>query len=155
MGNPVEHCSWPIITSYELLDGTIFPPTPPCLITWGECAAPRDREHIDCIIIGRSLPHADIPNFAARPVEEWDLESEFHFRSYDPETGGPRLHIIVWRDQLGQLLHHGPRQWWRRTWEPAPCLTIGPNCPTELCDLAAELERQECRVTSPRAAGSV
>ena len=78
---------------------------------------------------------------AAQPVPEWDLEDEFHFRSYDPETNGPRLRIIVWRDRQGQLFYHGPRHWWRRTWEPAPRLIVGPNCPTDLSDLATELER--------------
>jgi hypothetical protein len=133
---PPPKCDCPITMHSRLADGSIYPPAVPCLR--GECPE-RWRPGpppVKMIIIGCAVRPEEGPP-PGHPVRVDD------FRAWDPETGRPRLQVIVWRDDSGNLRYHGPPRWYEIEGIEDPRLVRAHDVTETLYEIVAELHRTD------------
>jgi len=131
-------CPFPT-THYELANGTVYPPVPPCLR--GQCPEAgkvgKGPPPVRMITLGCSVRPAD------GPAPGWTIKVD-DFRLWDPETDRPRLRIIVWRDaETGRLRYHGPPRWWEIEGIEEPRVVRGVGVPERLEAIVAELRETD------------
>jgi hypothetical protein len=133
---PACDCPWPV-NQYELPNGTLYPPVPPCLR--GRCPAiflPGDLPTIQVIAFCNTNRTRDEPHRVG-----WEVGPDA-FRVWDPETDRPRLRVLVWRDKDRRLRYHGPPRWWELAVE-VPRIIKGIGVPENDEVMIEELRRTD------------
>src|SRR5579872_949391 len=133
---PRRDCPWPLM-QFELPDGTLYPPLPPCLR--GRCPEirlPGEPAQVQAIILG----HARYPD-GSKNDGAYDVGPRA-FRQWDPATDRPGLRVIVWREEDGRLRYHGPPRWWELNVE-APRIVKGIGVPESDEAMIEELRRTD------------
>jgi hypothetical protein len=135
---PPAKCDCPITFYSRLADGSIYPPSVPCLR--GRCPndnrfrqGPRPIKHI---IIGAAVRPEDGPP----PGREVRIDD---FTAWDPVTDKPRLRVIVWRDDKGKLRYHGPPRWYDIEGLEEPRLVRAQDVTESMEEIVAELRRTD------------
>jgi hypothetical protein len=131
-------CDCPITFYSRLADGSIYPPSVPCLR--GRCPddnhfreGPRPIKHI---IIGMAVR----PEGGPPPGCEVRLRD---FQAWDPATDKPRLRVILWRDQQGRLRYYGPPRWYEIEGLKEPRLVRAVGVTETMEEIVAELRRTD------------
>jgi hypothetical protein len=135
---PPARCDCPITWHSRLADGSIYPPSVPCLR--GKCPEERrwrnEPRPIRTIVIGCAVrPEGGPP--PGYPI------SARQFRAWDPETDRPRLRVIVWRDKEGRLRYHGPPRWYEIGGIEEPRVVRAHDVYETLAEIVAELRRTD------------
>ena len=130
----VPQCTCPGLTEhYELADGSIVPPIPPCLHPSGKCPAP-DPKRIRHIII--TIPQSPAGAVETGSGDDGQLLPDDEFFMVASE-----IRVIVWRDERGKLCYYGPPRWWERL-TPGRMIK-GPRVPETVEEIVAELRRDD------------